>query len=228
VERDEPQIRPYRQSDLDDLYRICLLTGANGGDASHLFTDPMLLGHLHAAPYGCFEPELAFVAEDSAGVGGYVLGAADTQAFERRLEQDWWPELRRRYPPPPPGLAEQQRTRDQDAAYLIHHPFATPAELTGTYPAHLHINLVPRLQRRGLGRRLISTLVAALRVRGAAGLHLGVREANTRAIAFYRHLGFTDIPGYFSERGGVAFGMDLRSSTAAGRGAPDLPLPRLG
>jgi hypothetical protein len=45
VERDEPRIRPYRQSDLDDLYRICLLTGANGGDASHLFTDPMLLGH---------------------------------------------------------------------------------------------------------------------------------------------------------------------------------------
>jgi len=35
VEHDEPRIRPYRQSDLDDLYRICLLTGANGGDASH-------------------------------------------------------------------------------------------------------------------------------------------------------------------------------------------------
>src|SRR5262245_41839238 len=168
----------------------------------------MLLGHLHAASYGWFEPELAFVAEDSAGVGGYVLGTADTRAFERRLEQDWWPELRRRYPPPPPELTEQQWTRDQGAAYLIHHPYLTPAELAGTHPAHLHINLVPRLQGRGLGRRLISTLVTALRERGAAGLHLGVRETNTRAIAFYRHLGFTELPGYFSERGGVAFGMD--------------------
>lgn len=64
VEHDEPRIRPYRQSDLDDLYRICLLTGANGGDASHLFTDPMLLGHLHAAAYGWFEPELVGAASD--------------------------------------------------------------------------------------------------------------------------------------------------------------------
>jgi ribosomal protein S18 acetylase RimI-like enzyme len=210
VEGDEPLIRPYRPSDLNDLYRICLLTGANGGDASHLFTDPMLLGHLHAAPYGWFEPELAFVAEDSVGVGGYVLGAADTHAFERQLEQDWWPELRRRYPPPPPGLDEQQWTRDQGAAYLIHHPLVTPTELAGTHPAHLHINLVPRLQGRGVGRHLISTLVAALRERGAARLHLGVRRANTRAIGFYRHLGFTELSGYFSERGGAAFGMDLR------------------
>ena len=221
MERDEPQIRQYRQPDLDDLYRICLLTGANGGDASHLFADPMLLGHLHAAPYAWFAPDLAFLAEDSSGVGGYVLGAADTHAFERRLEHDWWPELRRRYPPPPAGLTEDQWTRDQGAAYLIHHPLVTPAELAGNYPAHLHINLVPRLQGRGMGRRLISTLMAALRAQGATGLHLGVRQANTRAIAFYRHLGFTELPGYFAERGGVAFGMDLRGSTAAARAAGD-------
>lgn len=118
-------------------------------------------------------------------------------------------QLRRRYPPPPAGLAERQWTRDQGAAYLIHHPLVPPADLARTHPAHLHINLLPRMRGRGVGRHLISTLVAALRTYGAAGLHLGVRQANTRAIAFYRHLGFAELPGYFSERGGIAFGLDL-------------------
>src|SRR5262245_63083228 len=39
-------IRPYRPSDLDALYRICLLTGDDGQDATSLYNDPRLLGHL--------------------------------------------------------------------------------------------------------------------------------------------------------------------------------------
>ena len=97
-------IRPYRPGDIDALYQICLLTGDLGQDASSLYPDPKLIGHCFAAPYGLFEPALAFVAEDTAGVGGYVLGALDSQAFEKRLESDWWPQLRERYPEPPPGL----------------------------------------------------------------------------------------------------------------------------
>ena len=56
---------------------------------------------MHAAPYGIFQPSLAFVAEDDAGVGGYILGALDSESFEDRLERDWWPRLRGRYPEPP-------------------------------------------------------------------------------------------------------------------------------
>jgi hypothetical protein len=47
-----------------------------------------------------FEPALAFVAQDTAGVGGYIVGALDTPAFEQRLERTWWPHLRARYPDP--------------------------------------------------------------------------------------------------------------------------------
>ena len=59
-----------------------------------MFEDPRILGHVFAAPYGLFEPSLAFVAEDEAGVGGYIVGALDSRAFEERLEADWWPALR--------------------------------------------------------------------------------------------------------------------------------------
>ena len=100
----QASIRPYRDSDLDDLYRICLQTGDAGEDATSMFGDPQILGHVFAAPYALFEPSLAFVAEDEAGVGGYIVGALDSKAFEERLEADWWPALRDRYPAPPSEL----------------------------------------------------------------------------------------------------------------------------
>jgi ribosomal protein S18 acetylase RimI-like enzyme len=202
----QARIRPYRDSDLDDLYRICLQTGDAGQDATSMFDDPRILGNVFAAPYGLFEPSLAFVAEDEAGVGGYIVGALDSRDFQERLEVEWWPALRDRYPVPPSGLAPHQLTPDQRAAGFIHVPLTVPDELAEAYPSHLHVNLVPRLQSQGLGRRLMNTLIRALREQGSVGLHFFVWPANQRAIGFYRHLGFTLI----SAEGPVIFVMDLR------------------
>jgi hypothetical protein len=94
-------IRPVVAADLDALYRIALLTGDSGADASALHKDPRLVGHIYAAPYATLSPETAFVAEDAAGVAGYIVGALDTRAFEARLERDWWPALRAEYADPP-------------------------------------------------------------------------------------------------------------------------------
>ena len=198
-------IRPYRDSDLEDLYRICLQTGDAGEDATSMFEDPWLLGHVFAAPYGLFEPSLAFVAEDESGVGGYIVGALDSRAFEARLEANWWPALRDRYPAPPSGLPPEQWTPDQRTAGFVHVPLTVPDELAEDYPSHLHINLLPRLQSQGLGGRLMNTLMRALREQGSAGVHFFVWPANQRAVGFYRHLGFTAI----SAEGAVIFTMDL-------------------
>ena len=186
------RVRRYRPADLGDLYRICLRTGDGGRDATSLFADPMLLGHVFAGPYGLLEPSLAFVAEDDAGVGGYCLGALDTRAFEDRLERDWWPALRSRYPEPDIAAADQW-TRDQQIAYLIHHPWRTGDDLVADYPSHLHIDLLPRIQGAGNGRRLIDVQLGALRARGSRGVHFQVRAANQRALGFYRHLGFSTL-----------------------------------
>ena len=185
-----PKLRPYRPGDHDAVYDVCVRTGAAGEDATHLLGDPALLGHVYAGPYLALEPDLAFVVEDDGGVAGYILGAADTAAFEDRLEREWWPELRRRYP--------TYRT-DGDAVFddlliaLMHSPPRTRADLVATYPSHLHIDLLPRLQGQGWGRRLIDTLVERLRATGSHGLHLGVATANTKAQAFYGAVGFTKL-----------------------------------
>lgn len=217
MERPRARIRPYRPGDLDALYRICLLTGDEGRDASTAYQDPQLLGHFFAAPYGLFEPSLAFVAEDTEGVGGYIVGALDTQAFEERLESQWWPRLRTRYPDPPPSTPAEQFTPDQRVAHMIHHPWRIPDELAARYPSHLHINLLPRLQARGHGSQLTKTLITELRHRGSRGVHLHVSDGNQRAAGFYRHLGFTELAATAGEVPYLhLFAMDLHAAAVVG------------
>ena len=188
------RIRPYRPDDLDELYRICVQTADNGQDGTPIFRDPMLPGHVYAAPYALFEPSLAFVAQDAGGAGGYVVAALDSRAFEQRLERDWWPALRASHPEPSQELAEGLSPQEQFALRWIHHPLGTPDELASGFPSHLHINLVPRLQGQGIGRQLIATVISALRDQGSRGLHLRVGQSNQRAAGFYRHVGFAELP----------------------------------
>src|SRR5262245_48631482 len=133
-------IRPVKAADIEALYSISLLTGLAGADASHLYRDPKMIGHIYTAPYALLEPALSLVAEDGLGVAGYVLGTLDTLAWEERLEREWWPALRRRYRDPA-DIAPEARTPDEFRAFVIHHPERTPRPVAESYPAHLHLDL---------------------------------------------------------------------------------------
>jgi ribosomal protein S18 acetylase RimI-like enzyme len=181
-------IRPYEPADLDALYRICLETGAAGEDATGLSDDHTLLGDLYAAPYGVLEPESAFVAEDEEGVAAYCLGALDTAAFHRRLDAEWYPAARERHPMKP-----SSGSFDDLFLHLLHHPHGAPASVLERYPSHLHIDLLPRVQGRGVGRRLMQTFLRSLADRGSRGVHFNVSAVNERALGFYRHLAFDEL-----------------------------------
>jgi ribosomal protein S18 acetylase RimI-like enzyme len=185
-----PTIRDAQPGDLDALYRIALATGDSGTDAAHLYRDPKLVGSLYAAPYLVLEPGFALVVEDESGVGGYILGALDTLAFEARLEAEWWPALRPRHTDPTGDPASW--TRDQVGAYQIHHPRPPPGRIVGPYPSHLHINLLPRLQGRGIGQAMIDAWLARIAAAGSRGMHLGVSPTNHRGLRFYRVYGLEE------------------------------------
>jgi ribosomal protein S18 acetylase RimI-like enzyme len=192
----QPSIRPARAEDRDPAYEICLRTGDSGADATEMYADPRLIGEIWVGPYLTLEPDLAFVAEDADGVLGYVLGAADTPAFEALCEREWWPPLRIRYPTYRTG---PEATPDDHLIEMIHHPPRTPAAVAERFPAHLHVDILARGQGRGLGRLLLQTLFDALVASGASGVHLGVGADNANAIGFYRHLGFE--PAHVPEPG---------------------------
>ena len=184
-------IRPFAPPDLPALYRICLLTGDSGNDATALYRDPELLGHYYAAPYAVLEPDLCFVLTVGGEPCGYVLGTCDTEGFNARAEREWFPALRAQLPRPP----EDDLAADANLLRLIHAGYSQHPDLR-EYPAHLHIDLLPLAQRKGWGRKLIGRFLEALRERGAPAVHLGVSERNTRAIAFYERVGFRLIGAY--------------------------------
>src|SRR3974377_815697 len=136
------EIRAFRPADLDDLYSICLATGAGGDDASALYRDRKLVGHVYAAPYATLSPRTVFVVEHAEGIGGYIVGAPDTRDFETRLETEWWPSLRNHYEDPFNEPCSDL-SGDLLMTYKIHHPGRTASEIVEPYPSHLHINLLP-------------------------------------------------------------------------------------
>lgn len=185
-------IRPARPGDEAGTYYVCLKTGDHGGDGEPYYReDPDALGRIYVGPYLAFEPELGFVLEDAGGICGYALGAQDSRGFYARYEAEWRPDLAARFPEPQGDPRSWSRV--QQAHYVYHHPDYFCPEPYEAYPSHLHIDLLPRAQGQGFGRRMLEQVMAAQRRRGSPGAHLGVSVLNRRALGFYAALGFTGL-----------------------------------
>ena len=197
-------MRAARRDDRDAAYQVCLQTGNHGEDASLLFRDdPDALGRIFVGPYLEFEPELSLILEDDLGVCGYALGAFDSRAFYARYEAEWRPRLVAQFAAPDGD--GRSWTHSQRVHQVYHHPDYFCPEPYARYPSHLHIDLLPRAQGRGHGRRMLSRIMDALRERGSPGAHLGVSPLNTRAQGFYRRLGFEELARVGSEADGCIY-----------------------
>jgi ribosomal protein S18 acetylase RimI-like enzyme len=175
---------PFHPSHLPGIYAVCMEAGNPGWQKSTPEANPDLLGHVYAGPYALHSPELASSVVDSQGVAGYLLATADSDAFWEWQDAHWWPPLRAQYP------RTEGDSWNSTIINLIHEAPRTPPEIVAGFPAHLHIDLLPRAQGSGLGRLLIENLQATLRMKSVPGVHLDVGKDNTNAIEFYRHLGF--------------------------------------
>ncbi|WP_337061493.1 GNAT family N-acetyltransferase [Kineococcus sp. G2] len=207
---------PAAPADLSGLYEVCLRTGFHGEDATGRYADPLLLGDVYAGPYAAHDPALVTVVDDGDGgsggrVAGYVIGCADTLAFEQWAREHWWAGVRRRHRG---FVAAGHEPTAMDTALLrsLDTPPGPRPHLLGRsgFPAHLHIDLLPRVQGRGLGRRLVEHLLVQLAGRGVPGVHLGVSTRNPGAVAFYRRLGFSELDGAEPGSGGLTMGLRLR------------------
>ncbi|GHE47736.1 acetyltransferase [Streptomyces capitiformicae] len=185
-----PAVRPYRREDLVALQDICIRTAHNGGDSRPVYTDPDIFPATFATPYAHLEPELAFVLDDGEGQAvGYVLGTANTTEFVENYRKKWLPMVTDRFPEPsgPPS------TPDETIIELLHHPERMIVAELASYPAHLHIDLLPAWQGKGHGRVLMRTFLQALQDTAVPSVHLSMVSTNTPARAFYARLGFHQI-----------------------------------
>ena len=205
-------IRPAQPGAQPGAYYVCLKTGNHGQDGEPFYReDPDALGRIYVGPYLAYEPELSLILEDEQGICGYALGAFDSRAFYARYENEWRPDLCARFPEPEAEL--NQWTRTQQVHYSYHHPDYFCPEPYEAYPSHLHIDLLPRAQKRGYGRQMLEQVIDQLRRRGSPGAHLGVSTLNLPAVGFYQRLGFRELIRVGSaEEGCIYMGKSLRLS----------------
>ena len=182
-----PWVRRYEPRDLAAVYDICVRTADVGGDARGKYRSDDLVPDLFTGPYVFLEPDFAFVLDDGNRAVGYVVGTPDTATFARAYRDRWIPRLADRYQVP----ASPALTPDDEMLALHYWPERMLWPGLSSYPAHLHIDLLPPFQHAGHGRRLMETFFAAVAQAGAVGVHVVVLAANVAALGFYDRLGFT-------------------------------------
>ena len=182
-------IRSYKSADTSAVYEICLKTGNSGQDATHLFSDPLVLGHIYVGPYMEFEPQSVFILEDDQGPCGYIMGVLDSQTYYQWMHSEWLPKIRVNYKKPtgnPDTWDETAKITD-----LLFHPVSQ--RLLPDYPAHLHIDLLLRAQGKGQGKLMMDRFIDYLRYNKIPGLHLDLSSSNDRAFNFYRKYGMEEL-----------------------------------
>ena len=206
-------IRPVRKDDAPQISNICLLTGASGSSAETHFSPSRrdLIGSVWAVPYVVLPHTFGFVlVDDKDDVPlGHLLGTTDSVAFAKVEEEQWWPQIRERFPlsasDEKPGL-EARTVHDEHYIALVHRgPDAPDPAALALSPVHMHIDLLPQVQRQGWGRRMIDAAVKHLRAEGHTALWLGLDPMNKGADAFYARLGFETIEGAPSNTRGLRF-----------------------
>jgi ribosomal protein S18 acetylase RimI-like enzyme len=117
---------------------------------------------------------------------------------------------------PEPGGDPAKWTRAQAVHSWYHHPDYFMPEPYAEYPSHLHIDLLPRAQGRGLGRRMMEDVMQRLHRRGSPGAHLGVSMMNKSAFGFYQRLGFHELIRAGEGRDGCIYLGKHLADTSAG------------
>lgn len=201
-----PTIRPTHPSDhpaLDYIFR------KTAGPSFHHEPNATIGSYLFCHQYHTLEPQTSFVLDNGAGEAvGYILATADTVDFARRWKEATrsWDEkshpdlLRRPAGSEAPGMKVSKADGGDDVSanlleMLLNKPeeilnLRTLPQLAQGWPAHFHIDILPEFQRQGWGRRMIETMLEALRGRGAKGVHLGMEAGNQSAEKFYLAMGF--------------------------------------
>ncbi len=191
------EIRNIVPADRHAVVDITWRTGLFGEDLTGwgIVPDRLIFSYLYSWYYITYEAELSFAAIVDGEVAGYIIGTADTVRQRARFCDLILPKIWRRLT----WIRENGLLYDDQYARWVREDLhreisglweALPPEVS-SYPAHLHINILPEFQRLGIGGRLMERFLGELQERAVPGVHLGTTSFNTKAVPFYLSHGFT-------------------------------------
>jgi GNAT superfamily N-acetyltransferase len=164
------------------------------------------------------EPEHCFVLDDGKGRAvGYCIGTADTKGFVRKYHDIFIEYLKTEgiHPPGPGEPFGWSENLPNALRFILHSPenllHEEEPELLKSFPAHMHIDILPDYQKQGFGRKLIETLAESIKKDGAVGIHLLMAQANVDAGRFYERTGWKRYPKVLD--GGVSGEKGVKDNT---------------
>lgn len=165
-------IREYNPDDKSFVQNICIETASENLKDSEEKKNLLLLRYCDFYIENCFDT--CFVAEENGTPVGYVLCCPDSVFFKNEFSK-----FLKNY-----GHLNFRQKLQCFGDALIYLPFIK------SYPAHLHIDILPEAQRQGNGKNLIDALSKKLKEQGKCGVMLAVSADNTNALKFYEALDF--------------------------------------
>jgi glycerol-1-phosphate dehydrogenase [NAD(P)+] len=192
-------MRPASLSDVASCGAVCLQTGRYGEDGAADFpNDPFALSRIYTTPYIRLQPHASFalvLTDGTDAVVGYCLATPNSSSFFADYERAERPALALAFPI---ETAPKFSARERSVHALYHTPEYAVPSAAASFPAHLHIDLLPRARGAGYGRALVNLQCAQLARAGACGVFVNLAASNKSAAAFYAALDFSyleDGPG---------------------------------
>ena len=159
------------EKDRERVEQICIATGPK----QVLLQKAVLSVFCHY--YIEQEQENCFVAVDEQDEAvGYVFCAKDFHTWEQQFKKIYL-----------------KGEKDKFVVLLGKATIAGLKPFSEGYPAHLHIDIHPDFQRKGLGTKLMDALTMYLKECAVKGLMLSVGSDNEKGRNFYKKYGFTEL-----------------------------------
>ena len=186
-------IRQYAEKDRETVRSICMTTAQ---PQPRTEAKRFYLYQTACDYYLDCEPENCFVAEETADDGtaqvvGYLLCAADCEAFARRFKDKYMPKLKQ---------------YSKVNAYFARTDILLYGQYAAFFPAHMRIAVLPAFRRQGIGRALLDALTAQLTAQKGKGILAVVPKKNITAKSFFSGCGFSLLRDF---GGGTVYGLDL-------------------
>lgn len=172
-------IRPYRSEDKPMLRHICKETAWESykTDPNKLESVPILYNDYFTEQ----EPQYVFVIADISDTAkGYIICSADYEKFVSQMTTTYTERVMKVAP----------------AEKALLDGFLTALEQIKDRPVHIHIDMLPECQRRGLGTQLIYTLCKALQKDGYDNLSICCAKRGAASYNLAIKLGFEEICDY--------------------------------
>lgn len=175
-------IRKYKESDKNRLRLICReTTGEENKKSENKLRSITLIFNDYFTEN---EPDNIFVAVDENDEPvGYVICSTNLRKFRKKMLTTYALRVLKTYP-----LSLPLHIASVIAVFIAKR----------RYRVHLHIDLLPEAQRKGLGTKLIDELCAHLKKLGIKNVSVMTIERHSMGYPFYKKYGFrvvSKIPG---------------------------------